>query len=272
MKERQRFVPRMRNRKRFDKDRMKKGIYVLPNLFTTASLFAGFYSIIASMYGRFTPAAVAIIVAWVLDGMDGRMARMTNTTSKFGAEYDSLADLVAFGVAPAILSFVWSLSAYGKWGWLTAFLFVTCGALRLARFNVQINTIDKSLFNGLPIPAAAIVVASTVILFHFLGMEGPFNHLAILLAVIALALLMVSNVKYYSFKDLNYFLRKPFLSFVLIVLILIIVIAEPQITIFTFALGYSLSGPVWFLIRAVRHRGRPSLKEETKNIEEGARP
>lgn len=250
---------------------MKKGIYVLPNLFTTASLFAGFYSIIASMNGRFNHAALAIMIAWVLDGMDGRLARLTNTTSKFGAEYDSLADLVAFGVAPAILVYVWAISPYGKWGWLTAFLFVACGALRLARFNVQIHIIDKGVFNGLPIPAAAIVVASAVILLHHLGIDGPFQHLAVLFIVLALALLMVSSIKYYSFKNVNYFLRRPFISFVLILLILTIVIAEPQITIFTFAVGYGLSGPAWLLVRLARRKGRLALKEDSTDIKDGAK-
>lgn len=263
-------MARMRGRKRFDRDKMKKGIFVLPNLFTTASLFAGFYSIIASMYGRFLHAAIAIIIAWILDGMDGRMARMTNTTTKFGAEYDSLADLIGFGVAPALLAYVWALIPFGKWGWMTAFLFVTCGALRLARFNVQVNVIDKSLFNGLPIPAAAIVIASTVILLHHLGLEGPMNNIGIPVAVAGLSLLMVSSIKYYSFKDLNYFLRKPIMSFVLIILILMIVMAEPQITIFTFAFGYGLSGPVWLLYRLVRRKNITSLTEAT-NAGDGAK-
>jgi len=185
---------------------------VLPNLFTTASLLAGFYSIVMAMYGKFTRASEAILIAWVLDGLDGRMARLTNTTSKFGAEYDSLADLVAFGVArhPCVRVVLIALREWGvEWA---AFLFVVCGALRLARFNVQVNIIDKKLFNGLPIPAAAVVVASTVILFHHLGVEGRFNHIGILFAVAAVSLLMVSSVKYYSFKDLNYFTRKPFIS------------------------------------------------------------
>ncbi len=272
MKDRSSFVANMRKRKKFNRDKMKKGIYVLPNLFTTGCLFAGFYSIIASMHGRYTYAAAAILIAMVMDGLDGRMARLTNTTSKFGAEYDSLADIVAFGVAPAILAFVWALSPYGKWGWMTCFLFVTCGALRLARFNVQINIIDKGVFNGLPIPAAALVVASTVILVQHLGLEGQYNHISILFVVFFLSLLMVSSIKFYSFKDVNYFVRRPFMSFVLIVLILIIVIAEPQITIFTFAVGYALSGPVWFLIRVARRKGTPALKEEPKDIDQIAKP
>jgi CDP-diacylglycerol--serine O-phosphatidyltransferase len=230
---------------------MKKGIYVLPNLFTTANLFCGFYSAIASMKGMYEIAAVAILIAVVLDSLDGRIARMTHTTSRFGGEYDSLCDLVTFGVAPSLLLYNWSLLAYGKWGWLGAFLFCVCGALRLARFNVQIGVIDSRVFNGLPIPGAAAAVATGVLLYYYLGGEGRFSNLSIMIIVIALSLFMVSSIKYYSFKDLNFFSRKPFMSFVLIVLILVIVVAEPEIMMFTFAFGYSLSGPVWTLYRLV---------------------
>jgi CDP-diacylglycerol---serine O-phosphatidyltransferase len=221
----------------------------LPNLLTTGSLFCGFYSVIASMKGDYWFAAAPILIAFVLDGLDGRIARMTNTTSKFGSEYDSLSDLVAFGVAPAILAYTWALSVFGKWGWLAAFLFVACGALRLARFNIQIGLIESKVFNGLPIPGAAAVVATGVLLFYYIGGEGRFNDLSILIGIVALSLLMVSSIKYYSFKDLNFFSRKPFMSFVLIVFILIIVIAEPQIMMFTFSFGYSLSGPVWLMAK-----------------------
>ena len=234
------------------KDRMKKGIYVLPNLFTTANLFCGFYSAIASMKGMYEIAAIAILIAVVLDSLDGRIARMTHTTSRFGGEYDSLCDLVTFGVAPSLLVYNWSLLAYGKWGWLGAFLFCACGALRLARFNVQIGVIDSRVFNGLPIPGAAAATATGVLLFYYLGGEGRFSHLSVMIGVIALSLFMVSSIKYYSFKDLNFFSRKPFMSFVLIVLILVIVVAEPQIMMFTFAFGYSLSGPAWAIYRLVR--------------------
>jgi len=240
----------MTHRHSFKRDRMKRGIYVLPNLFTTANLFAGFYSIIASMKEMYEVAA--ILIAGVTDGLDGRIARMTHTTSRFGGEYDSLCDLVTFGVAPGLLAYNWSLMAYGKWGWLVAFLFTVCGALRLARFNVQIGIIDSRVFNGLPIPGGAAVVATGVLLYYFLGGEGRLAHPAILFGVVALALFMVSSIKYYSFKDLNFFSRKPFMSFVLIVLILVIVVAEPQIMMFTFAFGYSLSGPAWSLYRFVR--------------------
>lgn len=238
----------------FRRDKMKKGIYVLPNLFTTANLFCGFYAAIAAMKGLFEIAAIAILIAVVLDSLDGRIARMTHTTSRFGAEYDSLCDLVAFGVAPGLLVYSWSLHSYGKWGWLAAFLFAVCGALRLARFNVQVGIIDSRVFNGLPIPGGAAVVATGILLYYYLGGEGPFAHLAIFAGVIALALVMVSSIKYYSFKDLNFFSRKPFMSFVLIVLILVIVVAEPQIMLFTFAFGYSLSGPVWGCYRWVHRK------------------
>lgn len=231
------------------RERVRKGIYVLPNLFTTGSLFCGFYSIIASMKGDYLLAAIPLLLAFVLDGLDGRIARMTNTTSKFGSEYDSLSDLVAFGVAPAILVYTWALSSFGKWGWLAAFLFVVCGALRLARFNVQIGLIESKVFNGLPIPGAAAVVATGIMLFYYLGGEGKFNDVSVLIVVVGLSLLMVSSIKYYSFKDLNWFSRKPFMSFVIMVFILIIIIAEPQIMMFTFSFGYSLSGPVWALYK-----------------------
>ncbi len=242
----------MRNSASFRRDRMKKGIYVLPNLFTTANLFCGFYSAIASMKGMYEIAAVTILIAVVLDSLDGRIARITHTTSKFGGEYDSLCDLVTFGVAPAILVYNWSLLAYGKLGWLAAFLFVVCGALRLARFNVQIGVINSRFFNGLPIPGGAAVLATGVILFYYLGGEGRFPSWSIMIGVVAIALFMVSSIKYYSFKDLNFFSRKPFMSFVLIVLVLVIVVANPEIMLFTFAFGYSLSGPAWALFKLGR--------------------
>jgi CDP-diacylglycerol--serine O-phosphatidyltransferase len=258
-------------RYRLRKDQMKKGIYILPNLFTTASLFSGFYSIIASMKGMYEIAAWTILIAMVLDGLDGRIARMTRTTSKFGGEYDSLADLVAFGVAPAILSYHWALMSFGKWGWLASFLFVTCGALRLARFNVQTAIIDSRVFNGLAIPAGAAVIATAVLLYFKLGGEGQSNHPAVLIGTFVTALLMVSSIKYYSFKDLNFFARKPFMSFVLILLILVVVIAETQIMIFTFAIGYALSGPVWLIYKLSRLKQQNSLgKQDHSETDPGA--
>ena len=269
---RERFL---RREKFFQKDQMKKGIYILPNLFTTASLFAGIYAIIASIQGQYIHAAIAIPISLILDGLDGRIARMTHTTSRFGVEYDSLSDLVAFGVAPSVLAYTWSLSTFGKWGWLAAALFTTCGALRLARFNVQIGVIDSRYFNGLAIPAAAIVVSSTVMLYFYLGGEGTFPHVSILVGMIALALLMVSSLKFYSFKDLHFLTREPFMTVVLAVILMIIVLAEPQIMIFTFAVSYAVSGPIWGILRLLRRlfgsargpqaTGPGEVKTETKS-------
>ncbi len=242
----------MREKRSFRSGRMGKGIYILPNLFTTANLFCGVYAAVAAMKGLFEIAALNIMFSAVLDTLDGRIARMTNTTSKFGSEYDSLVDLVAFGVAPGLLAYAWALGSFGKWGWIAAFLFIACGALRLARFNVQIGSIDSRFFNGLPIPAGAVMVATSVLLYFQCGGEGTFPHPVILVGVFALALLMVSSVKFYSFKDLNFFARKPFMSLVLVVLILVIVFAEPQIMIFTFIAGYCLSGPVWLLYKLAK--------------------
>jgi CDP-diacylglycerol--serine O-phosphatidyltransferase len=253
----------MKHGNSFRRDRMKKGIYVLPNLFTTANLFCGFYSAIAAMKGLYEIAAITILIAVVMDSLDGRIARMTHTTSKFGGEYDSLCDLVTFGVAPAILVYNWSLFSYGKIGWLAAFLFVVCGALRLARFNVQIGVIDSRFFNGLPIPGGASVLATGVILYFFLGGEGRFPHWLIMVGVVAVALFMVSSIKYYSFKDLNFFSRQPFMSFMLIVLVLVTVVAYTEIMLFTLAFGYSLSGPVWGICRLVRRlSAHPGEKKE----------
>ncbi len=254
----------MKRASAFRRDRMRKGIYVLPNLFTTANLFCGFYSIIASLKGLYEVAAISILIAMVFDALDGRIARMTHTTSRFGGEYDSLCDLVTFGLGPALLLYSWSLSSYGKWGWLAAFLFVVCGALRLARFNVQIGMIDSRFFNGLPIPGGAATVATGVLLFYYLGFEGRFPDGSILVGTAALGLFMVSSIRYYSFKDLNIFSRKPFMSFVLIIVVLVIVVAEPQITLFTFASGYSLSGPAWALFRMGRRLSAGAKEKKTQ--------
>ena len=237
---------------RHQKIKFKKGIYVLPNLLTTASLFMGFYSIVASIQEKFFWAAVAIFVSLVFDGLDGRVARITNSTSKFGAEYDSLSDLVAFGVAPSLLAYVWAMSFYGKLGWMAGFLFVACGALRLARYNIQIGIIESNVFNGLPIPAAASVIAATVIFFHDLGVEGTFHNPGIVIMVTALSLLMVSSVKYYSGKDMKLFSRMPFRAFLVLVGVILIVVYKPEVSIFVFFVTYTLSGPLWWVVKTVR--------------------
>lgn len=229
---------------------IKRGIYLVPNLITSASLFGGFYSIVASLDGNYYASAVAILISVLLDAMDGRIARLTNTNTRFGIEYDSLADLVSFGVAPGVLIFTWALRPYGRFGWLAAFLFVVCGALRLARFNIQINTVESRVFNGLPIPAAASLVATTVLLFSYLGQGGVTKHLTILLFTYLLAFLMVSNIKYYSFKDLDLKERRPFNLLVIGILLLVVVALEPHIMLFLISLTYVLSGPVMLLKRS----------------------
>lgn len=250
------------------KDGIRKGVYVLPNLITSGSLFAGFYSVAATYNGQFENAAYAIIAGAVLDGLDGRVARMTHTTTRFGVEYDSLADLVSFGVAPAFLVYGWALAQFGRWGWLAAFLYLVCGALRLARFNVQITTVEKGKFNGLPIPAAAVFVASGVMLYYYLGGSGSLRHYAVLLAIYLLAFLMISTVKYNSFKDLDPFLRRPFNTLVVFIFLALLLLAEPQVMIFVFIAAYTVSGPVGELVGALRRRhAHAKIPESEKRID-----
>lgn len=252
--------PRMKN------IRIKKGIYVLPNLFTTASLFAGFYSIVASIQEKYFVAAIAILVSLVFDGLDGRIARFTNTTSKFGAEYDSLADLIAFGVAPSLLAYIWVMSSDGKMGWMAGFLFVACGALRLARYNIQIGIIESKVFNGLPIPAAASVIATTVIFFDFIGIEGKYHNSYLTYSVILLSLLMVSSIKYYSFKDMKLYARMPFTLFLIVVGVLLFIYYKPEIMAFVIMVGYAISGPIWWVIKFGRKITRNA--KEKKSIQQ----
>ncbi len=234
----------------FDRrESLRKGVYLLPNLFTTGSLFAGFYGIIAAMHGDYYVAAWFILVASIFDALDGKVARLTGTTSRFGVEYDSLADLVAFGVAPGLLMYSWALKPFGKLGWLAAFLYVVCGALRLARFNVQVDTVESKRFLGLPIPAAASMVATCVLLFYHLGGSGTIRKVSVLILIYVLALLMVSNVRYYSFKDPELVKRQPFGFLVLLIFLIIVVVAEPEIMLFSLISCYVLSGPSGYLLR-----------------------
>lgn len=235
-------------------ENIRRGIYILPNLITAGSLFAGFYSMVATLNGNYALAAVWIFVAAICDGLDGKVARMTNTTSQFGVEFDSLADLVAFGVTPGLMMYAWALKPFGRLGWLAAFLFVVCGALRLARFNVQVATVESKRFVGLPIPAAACMVASTVLLFTHFGWPSSYKKLAILVLIYLLAFLMVSSIKFYSFKDPELIKRQPFGFLVLAVVLLIIIAAEPAIMMFVIMLGYVLSGPVGWLVSWPRRR------------------
>lgn len=232
---------------------MRKGVYILPSLFTSGGLFCGFFSVVATIKGDYLVAAIAILVALVFDALDGRIARLTKTSSQFGVEYDSLADVVAFGVAPGVLAYKWALEPWGVWGWLAASLYVICGALRLARFNVQIETADKKNFVGLPIPAAAAVIATTILMYFFLGGEGATNkHITLLLLIYTLAGLMVSNVPYYSFKELHLAHRQPFWTLLLGIIVLQLMIAEPQIMLFSVFSLYAISGPLWTVVRFFR--------------------
>ena len=237
---------------------LKKGVYLIPSLFTTGNLICGFFSIISTFNGHYLQAAVFIILAHLLDGLDGYVARLTKTTSQFGIEFDSLADLVSFGVAPGVLVYYWALLPWGTWGWLAACLYVVCGALRLARFNVQVRNVEKSHFVGLPIPGAAEMIAAIVLMYYFLGGEGATNKQVILLLVIyLLAGLMVSNFEYFSTKQLDLKKRHPFWILVSAILLIKLFIAEPQIMFFVVFLLYTLSGPLlWCLTTYKRRRER----------------
>jgi CDP-diacylglycerol--serine O-phosphatidyltransferase len=224
--------------------KMRKGIYILPNLFTTGNLFCGFWAIISVFQEKFFYASVAILLASVFDVLDGKVARLSGSTSKFGVQYDSLADLVSFGIAPALLAFSWALRPYGKFGWLAAFLFVVCGALRLARFNVQSSSGEVKYFKGLPIPAAALMIALTILLYIELIETDWVKDIAVLVMIYVLAFLMVSNIRYFSFKELDLAKRKPFSIFIFVILSMIVIIMQPVIVLFVFALAYVFSGPV----------------------------
>jgi len=245
-------------RKKRTKKRGRKGIFVLPNLFTSASLFGGFFAIIASIQGRFEAAAAAIIISSVFDSLDGRIARFTQTTSHFGNEYDSLSDLIAFGVAPGILAFLWALEPFGRLGWLAAFMYVICGALRLARFNVQKDVVKSKYFRGLPIPAAASFVASAVLFASALNRLPAKEPLAVLVMMYALSFLMVSTIHYFSFKEFDIRHKKPFNVLVSIILVLVLVAYKPQIILFFILLSYVLSGPLLTLYRKAIKRSKAS--------------
>ncbi len=244
-----------------EQDKRGRGIYLLPNLFTTAALFAGFYAVIAAINNRFEHAAVAVLVAMVLDGLDGRIARMTNTMSDFGAEYDSLSDMVSFGLAPSLIMYEWSLhnvsrQGFGQAGWVAAFMFTACAALRLARFNVQIGTVDKRFFKGLASPAAAAVLVCTVWVFHDNSFTGSQLTGLSMIITISAALLMVSNFRYYSFKDIGSNKRVPFIVMLMLVMVFVFTSLDPPGVLFSGFVIYALSGPAFELIRWLKRRKR----------------
>jgi CDP-diacylglycerol---serine O-phosphatidyltransferase len=224
-----------------------RGIYLLPNLFTTAALFAGFYAIVAGMKGKFEHAAIAIFVAMILDGLDGRVARLTNTQSAFGAQYDSLSDMVSFGLTPALVSYNWGLSGLGKAGWLASFIYTATAALRLARFNIQIGTVDKRYFVGLPSPAAAAVVAGMVWVGNEFEFSGKRIATVVALVVVVMGILMVSRIKYYSFKEVDFKEHVPFVAILVMILLFSIIAWDPPIVLFLMFFCYALSGPLMWL-------------------------
>ncbi|MFY9976375.1 MAG: CDP-diacylglycerol--serine O-phosphatidyltransferase [Chromatiaceae bacterium] len=242
--------------------RRPRGIYLLPNLFTTAALFAGFYAVLAAAAGRFEAAALAVFAAMLLDGFDGRVARLTHTQTAFGGEYDSLSDMVAFGVAPALVAYHWALAGLGKLGWLAAFVYTAAAALRLARFNTQAGSTDKRYFQGLASPSAAAIVAGAV----WIGADQEIDpaDVAWLMALVTVAagLLMVSNFRYLSFKQLNLHGRVPFMLTVGVMLAVALIVIHPPVILFLGFLLYAISGPVWTLVslrqrRALRRERRP---------------
>ena len=249
-----------------DAKRPSRGIYLLPNLFTTSALLAGFYSIILAYNGDYRSSAIAIIVAMVLDGFDGRVARMTNTTTEFGAEYDSLADMISFGMAPSFLVYTWSLSSlteahYGQLGWVMCFVYTAWCGLRLARFNVAVGTADKRFFQGLACPAAAAILASFV--WVMTGMERAGPDLVVLTGIITVysGIAMVSTFTYYSFKDLGTNRKVPFAMLLGLLLLLVVTAVDPPKMILIAAVTYGLSGPVYYIFRWFRKRGKAGRVE-----------
>ncbi|HXZ24790.1 MAG TPA: CDP-diacylglycerol--serine O-phosphatidyltransferase [Nitrospiria bacterium] len=247
-----------------DPSHRRRGIYLLPNLLTTGNLFSGFYGIVSIMSANYVRAAVAVFVAVVFDILDGQIARYTKTSSRFGLEYDSLADLVSFGIAPGLLIYTWALTGYGRLGWVAAFLFVACGALRLARYNVQAGSGDGRYFLGLPIPAAAGLIAATVLLDdHILRLGKELRPIIILLMTYLLAFLMVSRARYRAFKVVQLPQRRLFELLVGAVLTLIMFTLAPQVMLFAVFVVYALSGLVETPLRLLlaRKARRPPLME-----------
>jgi CDP-diacylglycerol--serine O-phosphatidyltransferase len=240
------------------------GIYLLPNLFTTSSLFAAFYSIVASLKTNFETAVIAIFIGMIADGLDGRIARLTNTQTDFGAEYDSLSDMVSFGVAPALLIYTWTLQFTGKLGWLIAFLFTACVALRLARFNTQIDKADKRYFQGLACPAAAAFVASWVWICHQYNFDWPFIPWLTMGISVFCSILMVSNIRYHSFKQIDLKGKISFLSVLMLVMVFVAIASSPATLLFVTTLSYAFSGPIQTLYtkHKMRKQRRKALKTE----------
>ncbi len=255
-----------KNKRRKNEDsKIRRGIYILPNLLTTGNLFAGFVSIVCTIDGDYEKAAIAILISWIMDILDGKVARLAGASSRFGIEYDSLADLVAFGVAPGLLIYMWALTDLERLGWLAAFAFVACGALRLARFNTMATTEAKQYFLGLPIPGAAGLVATLVLFLHphYPQPEGALS-VGLMVVVFALSLLMVSNIRYSAFKELDFIKTKPIRATLVMVLLIVVIAAKPRMILFAGLLSYVLSGPSLWLGRALKKSHVSSVEKEEK--------
>ncbi len=243
----------------------RKGIYVLPNLFTLAALFGGFYAVVMAMNGRFDLAALGVFSAMVLDSLDGRVARMTNTQSAFGEQMDSLSDMVSFGAAPALIAYEWSLRGLGRWGWIAAFVYCACAALRLARFNVNTAVVDKRYFQGLPSPAAAALVTGFIWLMNDYGVEGAAVRWLMFAFALYAGLTMVTNVPFYSFKDVSMKKSVPFAVIVLLALVIAVINIDPPAVLFGLFVLYGVSGYVLYAWR--RFKGEPTSMISTSTDE-----
>ncbi|MDC0390584.1 CDP-diacylglycerol--serine O-phosphatidyltransferase [Candidatus Thioglobus sp.] len=244
--------------------KMKRGIYLLPNILTTFGLFSGFFAIILATKGQYAESAIAIFIAMLWDGLDGRVARLTNTQSEFGEQYDSMADMVSFGVAPALLMYFYLFEGLGKIGWIGAFVYVAAGSLRLARFNTQIGVQDKRYFQGLPSPAAAALIAGLVWAKEMMGpsvYDDQFLIIGSWIILVSAGILMVSNIRYYSFKEINFKGRSSFKLLLLATLIMIVVLLWPSAILFIFFFVYTLSGLVLTMIEV---RNKRALKKQVK--------
>jgi len=244
--------------------KIKRGVYLLPNILTTFGLFAGFFAIVLATKGQYADAAVAIFIAMLWDGLDGRVARLTNTQSEFGEQYDSMADLVSFGVAPALLMYFYLFENLGKIGWIAAFIYVAAGALRLARFNTQIGVEDKRYFQGLPSPAAAALIAGMVWAKEMIGpsvYDDQYLTVSAWIILVSAGILMVSNVRYYSFKEINFKGRSSFKLLLLATLILVVISLWPSAILFIFFFAYAISG---LIMTTVEIRKKRALKKQAK--------
>ncbi|HXX53330.1 MAG TPA: CDP-diacylglycerol--serine O-phosphatidyltransferase [Thermodesulfovibrionales bacterium] len=257
----------IRHKKGSAEKQPKKGIYLLPNTLTLCGMFCGFFAILSAINGNFLYAAWAIVLANVFDGLDGWIARLTNTTTRFGIELDSLSDLVAFGVAPSVMMYKWALMPFGRWGWAASFLFVACGALRLARLNIQTGTSGSKAFKGMPIPGAATVTASIVIFYYDFWKGVPEQNVFFLVITILLSLLMVSTIRYHGLKEIDFREKKPFWFLIVFVIILFVLFVHPSTAIFVFAMVYLIWGIIENGYLLVKRKRAQSLERQALSRE-----